>query len=101
MLAGRMLARSCSERSYSISIATSARAVSRNANHTAANAMSADALIDRMNPTVMLQAGCRPVSAGAVSFRPIPITTPTAARMPARTMRSLPRTRTTITAATG
>ncbi len=100
MLAGRMLASSFSERSYSCSIAASARRISRSAYQTVATAISDADATETTKPTRMLQSGCTPVSSGMFSSNTMARTTPSAARAPASTMRSMPSTSTRIEAAT-
>ena len=95
-----MLASSDSDRWYSASIAFSARSISRIAYQTVATTMTAETITELTKPTVSVHDGPRPLSLGTVSSRAIVPATPKATIVDARTMRSMPSTRTTSVAET-
>jgi hypothetical protein len=100
MDAGRMLANSDSERWYSVSMALSARAISRSAYQTVVTTRTHAAMVLTMKPILNAQSGCVPVLCGTHISRPITVTAPSTARQEASTMCSIPSTSTTIAPAT-
>ena len=98
--AGRMFASSDSDRWYSDSIAFSARSISRIAYQTVATTITAEPMTELMKPTVSIHGGPRFLSLGTRSSRAIDPAAPNATIVDARTMRSIPNTRSTSVAAT-
>src|ERR1700759_5807454 len=63
-LAGKMLASSASDRSYSNSIAASARTISRTEYHTVVTTMTQDEIVGTTKLNYKAQTGCAPGSRG-------------------------------------
>ena len=100
IVVGKMLASNRSERSYSASIAASARSISRSVYQIVATTITAEPTTELTKPTVSVHGGPNPRLSGTVSSSAMVSAPPAAATSEASAMRSIPRTSTISDAAT-